>query len=284
MKRYKIVHHTVYNFPEYVQLLPHTLRLRPREGHELRIESSKLDISPDASLRWHRDVEGNSVLIASFTEKTMSLTIESEILIQQYDLLPLDFLVEQTAVDYPFHYSEEDRVMLSPYLTVTTGDKRLQLQQWLSSIWQKGEKIQSVVLLQRINQRIFDAMQYRQREEEGVQSALQTLALGSGSCRDYANLFMETARRLGFATRFVSGYIHPNTLYVQSGSTHAWVEVFIPGAGWKGFDPTNGCIVGDQHIAVAVARLPESVPPVEGSYYGAPGSTMKVNVWVIDAA
>ena len=116
-----------------------------------------------------------------------------------------------------------------------------------------------------------------------MQSAEQTLTYGSGSCRDFTNLFMVAAQKLGFATRFVSGYVYPNSTYDLSGSTHAWAEVFIPGAGWKGFDPTNGGIVGDQHIAVSVARLPESVPPVAGSYLGTPESKMKVDVQVTDA-
>jgi transglutaminase-like putative cysteine protease len=283
MKRYKIVHHTLYEFPGWVELLPHTLRLRPRESHELRIETSRLEIFPDALLRWHRDAEGNSILIASFADKTRMLSIESEVLIQQYDQAPLDFLVDENAVNYPFQYSDEDRILLSPYLMIDSAANSPNLTQWIASLWQAGESIQSLTLLQRLNQRIFESMAYLQRDEEGVQSSRRTLELGSGSCRDFAGLFMDSAKNLGFAARFVSGYVYPNSLYPQSGSTHAWVEVFIPGAGWKGFDPTNGCIVGDEHIPVAVARLPESVPPVAGSYFGAPQSTMKINVWVTDA-
>lgn len=283
MKRYNIIHHTIYNFPGLVTLQPHTLRLRPREGHELRIESSKLDIFPAANLRWHRDVEGNSVLIASFVAKTTTLAIKSEMLIQQYDLVPLDFLVADYAVNYPFSYLDEDRILLYPYLAGTPTPPNPALASWMGALWRPGEEIQSITLLQRLNERIYQSMAYLQREEEGVQSAEQTLGCGSGSCRDFAQLFMVSAQGLGFAARFVSGYVYPNSTYAQSGSTHAWVEVFIPGAGWKGFDPTNGSIVGDQHIAVAVARLPESVPPVAGSYLGAPESSMSVNVWVTDA-
>jgi transglutaminase-like putative cysteine protease len=283
MKRYKITHHTLYSFPSLVKLQPHTLRLRPREGHELRIESSKLEIFPVATRRWHRDAEGNSVLIANFTDDTRTLDIKSEILIQQYDLAPFDFLVADYAVDYPFNYLDEDRILLLPYLTTTQGPTHSALTNRLASLWQPGEMIQSIALLQRLNRRIYQSMAYQQREEEGVQSPQQTIGTGSGSCRDFANLFMSAARGFGFAARFVSGYVYPNTEYDLSGSTHAWVEVFIPGAGWKGFDPTNGSVVGDQHIAVAVARLPESVPPVAGSYFGAPQSSMTVNVWVTDA-
>lgn len=282
MKRYKIVHQTMYKYSGWVQLYPHTLRLRPREGHELRIESSKLDISPVATLRWHRDVEGNSVSIATFDGKTEDLTVKSEIVIQKFDLYPHDFLVADYAVDYPFNYLEEDRILLSPYLMGTQDSQSKMLADWVNLVWKQGEKIQTFALLLRLNQRIFQSLTYRRREEEGVQSAEQTLSCGSGSCRDSASLFMAAAQRLGFAARFVSGYIFSEAVNNQSGSTHAWAEVLIPGAGWKGFDPTIGSIVGADHIAVAVARLPESVPPIAGDFFGAPGSSMTVNVWVTE--
>lgn len=283
MKRYKIVHQTDYDFSGFVQLLPHTLRLRPREGHELRIESSMLDIFPAATLRWHRDVEGNSVAMATFNVNTQHLSIKSETIIQQYDQAPHDFLVADYAVDYPFRYNDEDQVLLSPYMSAPdTADTSL-LTNWVNAIWQPGEKIQTFALLLRLNQKIYQSVKYQKREAEGVQSADQTLMCGSGSCRDSACLFMAAARRLGFAARFVSGYLYSNHTTNQlgpSGSTHAWAEVFIPGAGWKGFDPTIGNIVGSEHIAVAVARLPESVPPIAGLFNGPPGANMTVNVWV----
>lgn len=283
MRRYKIVHKTQYDFSGLVQLQPHTLRLRPREGHELRIESSVLDISPSAALRWHRDVEGNSVATASFNEPTQCLKVNSEIMIQQYDQSPCDFLVADYAVDYPFSYNDEDRVLLSPYLSTPGVVRSATLSNWIDSIWLPGEIIQSYALLVRLNQRIHQNLIYRIREEEGVQTAEQTLVAGSGSCRDSAFLFMVVARLLGFAVRFVSGYIFSVSTadeQRESGSTHAWAEVFLPGAGWKGFDQTNGQIVGAEHISVAVARLPESVPPISGAFNGPAGARMTVNVWV----
>jgi len=282
MKRYKIVHQTQYEYSVPVQLLPHTLRLRPREGHELRIESSKLDISPTATLRWRRDVEGNSVATATFNGSTQRLSIMSEIIIQQYDQAPLDFVVADYAVDYPFSYNEEEKLLLAPYMEATDDADAKPLSDWINAIWQPGENIQTFSLLLRINLRIHQSFTYRSREEEGVQSALKTLELGTGSCRDFVNVFLAVARKLGFAARFVSGYMHFSSSSTQPGSTHAWVEVFIPGAGWKGFDPTIGNIVGAEHIAMAVAKSPESVPPVSGAYHGRPGSTMHVNVWVTE--
>jgi transglutaminase-like putative cysteine protease len=150
----------------------------------------------------------------------------------------------------------------------------------VDSVCFPGEQIQSFALLIRLNQTVFRSLGYNIREEEGVQSPELSLTLGTGSCRDSANLFLMAARKLGFAARFVSGYIYSYSLIPQSQSTHAWAEVFLPGAGWKGFDQTTGDIVSTDHIAVAVARLPESVPPVSGSFLGLPGSSMMVNVQV----
>jgi transglutaminase-like putative cysteine protease len=142
------------------------------------------------------------------------------------------------------------------------------LAQWTSTVWQPGEAIESYALLQRLNRAIHELVSYRQREEPGVQTPAKTLGSLSGSCRDLAFLFMEAAKLLGFASRFVSGYSCTSHAADDAGSTHAWAEVFLPGAGWKGFDPTRGEIVGENHISVAVGRLPHSVPPIAGSYIG----------------
>ncbi|PLX90292.1 MAG: cysteine protease [Desulfuromonas sp.] len=280
MQRYKILHRTYYNFSSEVQLEPHFLRLRPREGHELHVESSSLKITPTASLRWHRDVEDNSVAIASFNTLTRQLVIESEIIIQQYNQAPLDFLVAEYAMNYPFGYQPEDTAVLSPYMNVVGHNVDDQLTNFVNRIWQPGEPVQTYALLERLCVGIKKKLTYQLREEPGVQSAAETLSQGTGSCRDSAFLFMEAARMLGFATRFVSGYLHAPPSAINFGATHAWAEVFLPGAGWKGFDPTIGKVVGTDHFAVAMARLPESVPPVAGSFIGPPGANLDVGVWV----
>ncbi|MGD2141318.1 MAG: transglutaminase family protein [Burkholderiales bacterium] len=280
MQRYKIVHRTYYNYSESVLLNPHALRLRPKEGHELRIESSTLDIRPPATLRWHRDVEDNSVAIATFDSPTAQLAIESELVIQQYNDFPLDFVVTDYAVQYPFTYKPEDRDVLSPYLNVVDYSSSKILEDWLRQLHDTGEHIETFAMMQRLAQRIQQSLAYARREEPGVQTPAKTLSLGTGSCRDYAYLFMEAARYLGLAARFVSGYLHAPPTDSDYGATHAWAEVFLPGAGWTGFDPTIGSLVGSDHIAVAVAKLPESVPPVSGSFIGSASSTLDVGVWV----
>jgi transglutaminase-like putative cysteine protease len=280
MQRYKIVHRTYYNFSDAVSLGPHTFLLRPREGPELSIESSTLVVSPTPSLRWHRDVEDNAVAVATFAEPATILSIESEVIIRQYNLFPLDFVVNDYATQYPFSYLPEDQTVLAAYtkpLDYSVGDA---LSDLIDSIWNRGEKLQTYSLLQRLCSHLQQTLAYTLREEPGVQDPLETLALGSGSCRDSAYLFIEASRRLGLAARFVSGYLHAEPSLQNYGATHAWAEVFLPGAGWIGFDPTIGAVVGRDHIAVAVARLPQSVPPVAGSYTGTTGSKLDVGVWV----
>ena len=280
MKRYNIIHRTYYNYSDTVTLGPHHLLLRPREGHDLRIESFVLQITPDAKIYWHRDVEDNSVAIASFTRPTQQLKVESEVIIQQYNESPLDFIVADYAVNYPFSYNEGDQFLLSPYRILPDQKTREVLNNWIFKVWKIEEQVQTYTLLQRLNTHIHKTLMYKVREEPGVQSAEETLSLGSGSCRDFALLFMEAVRCLGLASRFISGYLYAPLMSSQVGSTHAWAEVYLPGGGWKGFDPTIGKIVGTDHIPVAVSRSAESVPPISGSYTGSAESKLDVGVWV----
>lgn len=282
MKRYKITHKTDYTFSQPVDLLPHTLRLRPREGHDIRIESSKLDIYPAASLRWHRDIEGNIVATASFVEKAQELNINSTIIVQQYDQAPMDFLVANYAVNFPFQYNQSDYSLLSHYTRLDDNDSSMLLTKFINRVYQAGWEMQTFTLLNKLNRLVYQSIDYQKREEEGVQSAEETLTFSTGSCRDMALLFIVAARTIGLAARFVSGYIHSGTSATLYGSTHAWAEVFIPGAGWKGFDPTNGAIAGEDHIVVAVARSPQSIPPVAGKFIGNAGSKLDVVVTVTE--
>jgi len=280
MQRYKILHRTYYNFSGPVKLGPHKLHLRPREDYDLRIESSTLNITPAATLLWHRDIEGNSVAIATFDLPANQLVVESEVIIQQYNEDPLDFMVADDAIEYPFSYPSDDKILLSPYMVFSENQTKNRLTEWMAKQWQPDERIQTYTLLHRICTNIHQTLSYQLREATGVQTAEQTLSSGTGSCRDFAVLFMAAARYLGIASRFVSGYLHAPPSATNLGATHAWAEVYLPGAGWKGFDPTIGKIAGTDHFAVAVARLPESVPPIAGSFVGAPGSRLDVGVWV----
>lgn len=275
MRRYRIVHRTYYNFAAPVQLGPHALRLRPREGHDLRIESSKLEITPRATLYWQRDAEGNSVATAVFAEPADRLAIESDLIVQQY-------ATEGATAPCAgvFGDADEDRAVLAPYFAGAPGAADAQLAAWLPEQPPCSDARPTHAALERLCQRIHQDLRYKLREQPGVQSVEETLRSGSGACRDLAQLFIRAARLWGLAARFVSGYLHAPPMPDHFGATHAWAEVYLPGRGWCGFDPTLGHASGTDHFAVSVARLAESVPPVAGSIIGPGGTMMDVGVWV----
>jgi transglutaminase-like putative cysteine protease len=192
----------------------------------------------------------------------------------------LDFLVSDYAIEYPFMYQSSDQFLLSAYMVLPEEETRVLLNNWIFNLYKSNEAVQTYTLLQRLAHYIYTTLSYTIREEPGVQTAKETLSLGSGSCRDFALLFMEAVKCLGLASRFVSGYLYAPLMVNEVGSTHAWAEVYIPGAGWKGFDPTIGDIVGSEHIPVAVSRLAQSVPPISGSFIGLAKSNLDVGVWV----
>lgn len=280
MQRLRIRHLTAYEFSNPVTLQPHRLLIRPREGHDVRIESSKLNISPAHRVKWYRDVFDNSVAVVSFRETAQQLTIDSEVVIQHYEEAPLDFIVDDYAVDYPFEYRKEERVDLAPFQQLVYSDHQSVLRDWLKDLDLMPGKVETYVLLDGLNRIITNEFRYMIREEQGVQSPAETLSSRSGSCRDYATLFIEACRFLGLASRFVSGYSHVPGLDGGGAATHAWAEVYLPGPGWKGFDPTAGELTGSRHIPVAVARHPEMAPPVAGSFVGPKGPLPALSVEV----
>ncbi len=289
MHRLLIKHTTTYQYTETVTLLPHKLLLRPREGHDIRIESAELIITPDHQLHWQRDVYDNAVAEAIFLKPSNNLSISSRVLIQHYDDQPLNFLVANYAVSFPFQYDVVERIDLEPYLASIYVQDRLVLNNWLKQFWFAGQVVETYLLLEWINKAIATGFIYQQREEPGVQTPATTLTNRAGSCRDFATLFIESCHYLGLAARFVSGYLYAPSLTAEQGATHAWAEVYLPGAGWKGFDSTSGEVAGNNHIAVAVSRHPESLPPVAGSFIVSPNTNpqlpvMKVKVEVAEVS
>ena len=278
MQRLRIKHLTEYFFSAQVTLNQHMLLLRPREGHDVRIESSKLDITPAFNIKWQRDVFDNSLALVTFNERTDKLIIASEVIIQHYGSAPYDFLLESYAVNYPFNYAVNEQVDLAAFQQATFPEHQQLINLWLQQL--SLNESETFALLVKLNQTISRQFRYQAREEAGVQSPAQTLALGSGSCRDYATLFIEACRHMGLASRFVSGYLHAPATEAGNATTHAWVEIYLPGTGWKGFDPTSGEVTGNRHIAVAVSRNPENVPPVSGSFIGTDQAILRVNVQV----
>jgi transglutaminase-like putative cysteine protease len=254
--------------------------IRPRAGHDIHLESSSLSITPRSAVKWHRDIYGNSVAMVTFQEPATQLCVISEVVVQHYEAEPLDFLVDEKAVTFPFYFDPSERVDLIPYQTLCfPGDSDF-VRDWLRHFWQPGQIIETYVLLDRINKEIVQNFAYHMREEPGVQRPAETLRKRKGSCRDFATLFIEACRYFGLGARFVSGYLHCPATVQGHGSTHAWAEVYLPGAGWKGFDNTSGIVVGHDHIATAVTRHPADAPPISGSFSGTVSRrpTMRVKV------
>jgi len=286
MKHIRIQHSTAYQYGEPVTLLPHKLMIRPRVGHDIQLVNSSLVITPTNVVKWHRDIYGNSVAMVTFREPSTELSIVSDVVVSHYESDPLDFLVDKKALMFPFYFDPSERLDLIPYQTLCFPSDSETIAQWLEQFWRPGQMIETYVLLDNINKEIVQNFAYQMREEPGVQRPAETLEKRSGSCRDFATLFIDACRYFGLAARFVSGYLHCPDTVDGHGSTHAWAEVYLPGAGWKGFDNTSGIVVGQDHIAAAVTRHPEDAPPISGSYSGetATTPTMQVEVNVTEVA
>ncbi|MGB5202016.1 MAG: transglutaminase family protein [Sedimenticolaceae bacterium] len=282
MQRIKITHGTRYLYPEKVRFLEHKLHLRPREGHDIRIESSGLRITPDYRISWQRDVYGNSVAIVTFEGMHQSLELVSTVVVEHYEGPVASLALAAQARQFPFAYDPMEQIDLVPYQTVVFGADRAHVKGWIQDIWQPGSITNTMDFLDALNQRIASEITYIVRDEPGVQSPARTMSRGKGSCRDVATLFIEACRSCGLASRFVSGYLVSSAAVEDLATTHAWAEVYLPGTGWRGFDSTGGQLVGGDHIAVAVHRHPEAIPPVSGSFIGPaePKPKMEVQVQV----
>jgi transglutaminase-like putative cysteine protease len=278
MKRIRITHVTEYHYHSPVTFGPHRALLRPREGHDLHIASSRLEIEPTASVRWLRDIYGNSIAIITFREASLKLRLFSAVDVDLYDDSPIECTIDPLAESYPFQYEADEQVEVLPYRIPSYPHDGPALKRWLLDLYRPGQLAGTSELLNRLNTRIFEAFRYVHREEHGVQVPCQTLALGTGSCRDYAVFMMEAARHWGFAARFVTGYIQMGE--GQHGATHAWTEVYVPGAGWRGFDPTNNKLAGNEHICVAVAREQDKASPLSGTWEGPANAWNRLEVSV----
>jgi transglutaminase-like putative cysteine protease len=266
VKRIRITHQTAYYYREPVTFGTHYALVRPREGHDVRIVSSRLEIQPAASVHWLRDIYGNSIATIKFSESGNLLRVLSEVDVDLYDDVPIEWVIDESAQSYPFQYAAHEQVELVPYRLPSYPESGTALQKWLLELYQPGDPVDTSELLNRLNTWIYASLEYRHRNEHGVQTPAQTIELGTGSCRDYAVLMMEAARLWGFAARFVTGYIQ--LAEGQHGATHAWTEIYLPGAGWRGFDPTNNKLASSEHVSVAVAREQEKACPLHGTWEG----------------
>ena len=274
-------HVTVYRYREPVTLGEHRMLFRPRESHDLRLLSSKLLISPSpAHLRWLHDPFDNSVAVATFEGSVTDLRFESELSLEHFDSTQPEYPLEDDAKTYPFSYSNDDFPSLAQALTPRY--EHSQVSEWVLRFLDDAGSTPTMQLLTNLTHGILEDLDYIRRSEKGVQSPSETLQRGQGSCRDFAVLMMEAVRSLGIAARFVSGYIFApdDSGLAGSGETHAWMQAYLPGAGWIDFDPTNSIIGNRNLIRVAVAWSPENVLPLWGTYSGPLNSFIAMDVEV----
>lgn len=266
-----IRHRTTYLYHQPVSLGPHRMMLRPRESRDLRLISNELTVTPSATVSWAHDVFGNAIATASFAGKTDRLVIESAVQLQLGgDAWPV-FDLAASAIHYPFRYSDDEWTDLGALARQQYDDSKGRLKKWAMG-FVRSDPTDTLALLKDMSVGVAERIRYQSREVEGTQAPLETLDRGWGSCRDFAVLFVEAVRALGLGARIISGYLYnPDRDRVGSddaGSTHAWAEVYVPGAGWITFDPTNRSVGGHNLIPVAVARDIRQATPVTGSFTG----------------
>ena len=273
--RYDIVHTTVYRYRQPVTFGEHRVMFRPRDSHDLRVLATDLDVSPEADVRMIQDPLSNSVALVQPLEKADTLQIVCSFTIEHAHSMNLELPLSPSAELFPFSYTTEERYDLEHYLRPYHDDPDGELTAWARQFIRTDGPTGTRDLLVAMNQTIRDKFVYLARDEEGTQQPIETLKLGSGSCRDFALLMMEAARRLGVATRFVSGYLYDPALddgedsgTVGAGYTHAWLQAYLPGAGWVPFDPTNNLLGGTELIRVGIARDPSQAAPISGSWFG----------------
>jgi len=286
-----IHHKTEYRYAHPVAFGEHDIMLRPRDSHDLRVLSSDLEIEPrPASLRWIHDVFGNSVAIATFDERSDRLSFVSTAKVEHNPAEEFALTPDDPAYFYPFLHDDDEFPDLVQFITPQYGDPNGELSAWALNFLDDEAPTPTFKILSGMTHGIRNAFAYRKRHEHGTQHPLDTLQTKSGSCRDYALFMIEALRRLGIAARFVSGYLFiPGDRahgYVGGGSTHAWVQAFLPSAGWIEFDPTNGIVGTRDLIRVAVARDPRQAVPLHGTYLGSADAFvgMDVNIKVMSVA
>ena len=300
--RYDIVHTTVYRYREAVRFGEHRVMFRPRDSHDLRVLATDLEISPDADVRLIQDPHSNSVALVQPRQMAAELRIVCSFTIEHGHSYNLELPLSPGAEYFPFAYAVSERFDLEPYLRPHYDDPQGKLTAWARRFMRTDGPTRTRDLLVAMNQHIRAQFAYVARDEEGTQTPLQTLERGTGSCRDFALLMMEAARHLGVATRFVTGYLYDpatdsgaaqppsaaasgtadgdDAIIVGAGVTHAWLQAYLPGAGWVPFDPTNNLLGGTQLIRVAVARDPGEAAPITGSWFGNPSAYLGLDVSV----
>ncbi|MDG3041741.1 transglutaminase family protein [Roseicyclus marinus] len=288
MPHVTISHDTTYRYRDPVIPGAHRLMLRPRETRDLRLVGFDLDVTPEARIDWSHDVAGNAIATANFLASSDTIVIRARTIVELSAPAWPVFAIAASAIDYPFLYSADDRADLGALVAPQYVDQDRRLADWVCG-FVRSTPTDTLSLLKDLSNGIAARIAYEVRETEGTQGPLDTLDRGWGSCRDLAVLMAEACRTLGLGARLVSGYLYDpqgsSLGSAGSGSTHAWVEVFVPGAGWITYDPTNRAVGAANLIPVAVGRRMSQIAPVTGSFQGAPSDlhTMEVAVSVTAA-
>lgn len=276
-------HVTVYRYSQPVELGEHRMMFRPRESHDLRLLGLSLEITPTpARIRWLHDVFDNSVAVVTFDEATTELRFDSHVRLEHFENTLPEYPLEDYARTYPFRYSDEEL----PNLTAALVNQHPSdsVADWARLFLHPSGVTDTMSLLRSMTLGIRQNFRYRRRTEKGVQSPAETLESRCGSCRDFAVLMIGATRSLGLAARFVSGYIFvpemESGVTNGAGSTHAWMQAYLPGAGWVDFDPTNSIVGNRNLVRVAVAWDPRQVLPLWGTYAGEASSFLGMDVTV----
>ncbi len=274
MRKLEIVHRTRYEYSEPITLGDHRLMFRPRDSHDLRLLHTGLAIEPAAQVRWIHDPFGNSIAIASFEGPTQALELTSTIQLEHFAAPPELSPIEEYARTLPFSYLAEEAPDLLRYVERHYPDPNAEVSTWTKQFLEGEGGTDTFATLTRLCKGIQETLKYAMRFEIGTQPPATTLESGGGTCRDYALLMMEGVRSLGIAARFITGYLYDPALDAAPGEEvahaypHAWLEVYLPGAGWVEFDPTNGIIGSERLIRVGVGRDPEQAMPIKGTFTG----------------
>jgi transglutaminase-like putative cysteine protease len=282
-----VKHVTIYRYQAPVRLGEHRMMLRPRDSNDQRLLEAKLDIEPrPQSLRWIHDVFDNCVAIATFNGTTTSLRVESNLTLEHTAIDEPEAVLDDGARLYPFTYDPEELSDLARSMQRRYPDPAGELDRWVARLMTPGRPIATGTLLMTLTYAIKEGFLYERRTAKGTQTPLHTLGVRRGTCRDFATLMMEAARALGLAARFVTGYIYvPDRdapgRHLGGGSTHAWCQIYLPGAGWVDFDPTNGIVGSRDLIRVAVAREAGQAIPLHGYYFGDAGDEKGMEVTVV---
>jgi transglutaminase-like putative cysteine protease len=277
MTLFSVHHTTTYRYKSPVRPGLHHLMFRPRDSFDQRLLDCSLKVTPHpAEVRWIHDVFGNCITLVDFNTETTSLSFETLIRLDHTPENTPDFRIEDYARTHPFCYAKDELSDLAPYMfrhhAGGASVEESSVEEWLGKFFAPGAPMPTGQLLMTLNEAIAESFSYKRRISRGTQTPQETIERQEGTCRDFALLMMEAARSLGFAARFVTGYVYVpdrnRAVRLGGGSTHAWCQIYLPGSGWVEFDSTNGIVGNRDLIRVGVARTPQQAIPLSGSYWG----------------